>query len=98
MSTETPKTTADIAKLAKPRTKSEAFDVYRRDEDGTLDLIAENVPTSARGEDARRQEAIVKATKDLPEDRQVGEFVTIKHGEVHSHTRGRKVEPQDIWS
>jgi len=86
MSTDAPRTSA------KPRAKNPSYDVWRRDEDGRLDLIQEDVKAPTR------REAIVKATADLPEDRQYGEFATAKHGEVQSITRTRKVEPQDVWT
>jgi hypothetical protein len=90
MSDETPKTPT------KPRAKIQrhpAYDVYRQDDDdGTLDLIEADVKASTR------REAIVKATAELPEDRQVGTFATVKHGELQTVTRTRKVEPTDVWN
>jgi hypothetical protein len=88
MSTDAPKDTTK-----KPtRQRRPSYDVYRQDDDGTLDLITGDVKAPTR------REAIVKATVDLPEDRQVGTFATVKHGEVQTITRTRKVEPTDIWS
>lgn len=86
MSTETSKTPA------KARTKNPSYDVYRQDPSGTLDLIGADVQAPSR------REAIVRATADLPEDRQYGGFATVKHGEVQTITRTRKVEPTDVWS
>lgn len=88
MSTDAPKT--DTPKPRKPRATS--YDVYRQDADGTLDLVAADVKAPTR------REAIVKATADLDENRQYGTFCTVKHGELQSITRARKVEPQDVWS
>lgn len=88
MSTDAPKATGP-----KPtRQRHPSYNVYRHDDDGTLDLIAEDVKAPTR------REAIVKATADLPEDRQVGKFATVKHGEVQSITRTRKAEPTDVWT
>lgn len=87
MSTDTPKTTP-----AKPRAKNPSYDVYRQDDDGTLDRIAVDVKAPTR------REAIVQATAGMQEDRQYGTFATVKHGEMRSDTRARKVEPTDIWT
>jgi hypothetical protein len=90
MSIDAPKTGQTERKPTRQRHPS--YDVYRQDSDNTLDLIAQDVKAPTR------REAIVKATGELPEDRQYGTFATVKHGEVQTITRTRKVEPTDVWS
>lgn len=94
MSDETTKTAATKAAAARPRTKNPVYGVFRQTETGDWRLITDPDKGIAA---ASRKDAIVRVGVDIG-DEAYGTFATVKHGEFKVDTRGRKTEPQDVWS
>jgi hypothetical protein len=82
--------------------KAKLYDVYVLTDVGraapSLELLAAEVSSVLPRDAAARKDAIRTATAGLAEDEQYGTFATVKTGEMVTLTRGRKVEPQDVWS
>lgn len=81
--------------------KAKVYDVYVH-VDGpngaALELLKGDVSSVLPRDAAARKDAIRTATAGLAEDEQYGTFATVKCGELVTDTRGRKVEPQDVWT
>jgi hypothetical protein len=89
-----------VPKARAPRVKT--YDVFV-EVDGpkgvpARDIVAVEVSSVLRRDDAARRDAIKTATEGLPEDEQYGTFWTVPSGTMVKDTRSLKVEQQDVWS
>lgn len=74
------------------RERNPSYDVFRKGDD---DLW---VPLGTDVQAPSRREAVVQAAAGLREEDRYGTFAVVRAGEFKTITRGRKVEPEDVWS